>query len=112
VQLAAPPALDVGLTRDSPLRRGRIVELIVEVITYLQHRQAATEVSVTQYARVSIARAAAHERRHGDVLERLARIEGRLSRLDEQVDGLRLLTRTLHDPRPDLATAPCQVQAR
>jgi ABC-2 type transport system ATP-binding protein len=104
VQLVAPPALDVELVRDTAQRRG----LIVELIAYLQHRQAATGVSVTQQARRTHARAAAHERQHDDVLERLARIDGRLRRLDEQVDDLRFITETLRVPTappPPLAPA-------
>jgi ABC-2 type transport system ATP-binding protein len=94
VQLAASPALAEGLARDSTQRRG----LIVELIAYLQQRQAATGVSVTQHARQTNAQAAVHERRHGQVLERLARIEGRLTRLDAQVDDLRFITETLRTP--------------
>ncbi len=102
VQLTASPVSDVELGHDSPARRG----LIVELIAYLQHRQAATGVSVTQHARQSNAQAFAHERRHGDVIERLARIEGRLKRLDEQVDDLRFITETMREPTalPPLVT--------
>ena len=94
MHLVAPPALDVELARDSTQRRG----LIVELIAYLQHRQAATGVSVTQHARQTHAWASAHERRHVVVRERLARIEGRLKRLNEQVDELRFITETLRRP--------------
>ena len=94
MQLVAPPALNTELTRDSPQRRG----LIVELITYLQQRQAATGASVSQHARQVNARVTAHERWHADALARLARIEGRLERLDEQVDELRFITETLRAP--------------
>jgi ABC-2 type transport system ATP-binding protein len=92
MQLAPP--LENELARDSSQRRG----LIVELIAYLQHRQASTGVSVTQLARQTNARAAVNERRHGDVMARLARIDGRLKRLDEQVDDLRFITETLRVP--------------
>ncbi|MCA1648355.1 MAG: ABC transporter ATP-binding protein [Chloroflexi bacterium] len=102
MQLAETPALDAELARDSTQRRG----LIFELIAYLQHRQAATGVSVTQHARQTTARAVAIAQRHGDVLARLARIEGRLRRLDAQVHDLRLLTETLRVPASAPLTAP------
>src|SRR5207302_7014594 len=88
VQLVAPRALDVDLARDSTQRRG----LIVELIAYLRQRQAAIGLSVTQHTRQANGRATAHERRHDAVVDRLARIEGRLERLDEEVGEGRVMS--------------------
>lgn len=103
MQVASASVPDAELTRRSTQRRA----LIVELIAYLQHRQAATSVSVTQRTRETTARASAHERRHADVLDRLSRVEGRLGRLDEQVDDLRRLAETMRvaTAPPPLATA-------
>ena len=94
--------LEKELARDSHQRRG----LIVELIAYLQHRQASTRVSVTQHARQTSVRASANERRHSDVMQRLARIDRRLRRLDEQVDDLRFVTETLRVPTAQLPPLP------
>ncbi len=94
MQLVAPRDPDVDLARDSTQRRG----LIVELIAYLRQRQAATGLSVTQHTRQANGRATAYDRRHDAVVDRLARIEGRLERLDEQVDELRFITATLRRP--------------
>ncbi len=94
MQLGVPPALNTELARDTAQRRG----LIVELIAYLQQRQAATGLAVSQHARQVHARVTAHERQHLGAVERLARIEGRLARLDQQVDELRFITGTLRRP--------------
>jgi ABC-2 type transport system ATP-binding protein len=84
----------------SSLQRG----LLVELIAYLQQRQVATSALVTERGRHASARAAADQRRHGEVLDRLDCIEHRLSRLDAQLDELRIATESLRSHPASMAT--------
>jgi ABC-2 type transport system ATP-binding protein len=97
VQLArARPEFDLSTVAEqtSQAQRG----LLVELIAYLQHRQLATSAMVAERVGRAAQRASAGERRHAQVLERLAGIERRLGRLDEQVHELRIMTETLRVP--------------
>jgi ABC-2 type transport system ATP-binding protein len=58
--------------------------LMVELIAYLRHRQLVTSTMVDRRARQGQARDAAAERRHGQILERVGRVEDRLASLDER----------------------------
>jgi ABC-2 type transport system ATP-binding protein len=95
VQLARP-GLDINRewARTTSHERG----LLTELVEYLHHRQSATTIMVEERARFGQSRAAAFERRHDQVLDRLDRIERRLGRLDDQVDDLRVVTETLRGP--------------
>jgi ABC-2 type transport system ATP-binding protein len=58
--------------------------LMVELIAYLRHRQLVTSTMVDRRARQGQARDAAAERRHGQILERVGRVEDRLASVDER----------------------------
>jgi ABC-2 type transport system ATP-binding protein len=88
-----PAGVDL-VTRRSAQQRG----LLVELVAYLQQRQAATGAWVAQRGFQAEQREAVAERRHTAILERLGRVERRLGRLDEQVGDLHILTETLRTP--------------
>jgi ABC-2 type transport system ATP-binding protein len=89
------PAAAELMVRPSAQQRG----LLVELVAYLQQRQAATGGWLTQHGYQAEAREAAARRRHTAVLARLERVERRLGRLDEQVVELHALTQSLRAPR-------------
>jgi ABC-2 type transport system ATP-binding protein len=93
VQLAPPVA---GLV---PVKSAQQRGLLVELVAFLQHRQGATGALVTEHAREAADRAALHARRHAGVVQRLDGIERRLSRLDEQLEELRVFTTALRGPQ-------------
>jgi ABC-2 type transport system ATP-binding protein len=81
-----------------PVKSAQQRALLVELVAFLQHRQGATGALVTEHAREAADRAALHARRQAGVVQRLDGIERRLSRLDEQLEELRLVTTSLRVP--------------
>jgi ABC-type multidrug transport system ATPase subunit len=88
----APPAFDLASLAQTGVQQRK---LIVELVAYLQQRQVATSALVQDRSLRAERIAIAQRERHAELLDRLGQIDARLSRLDQQLDELRAITRPL-----------------
>jgi ABC-2 type transport system ATP-binding protein len=95
------------ITRDIATR-----ELLLELISFLNQRQAATIELATSHRRAAEATEAAARTRHASVIERLERTEQRVQRLGAQVQQLRAITQALRLPalRRSIAKEPIPIR--
>jgi ABC-2 type transport system ATP-binding protein len=89
------PSLDLDRLLDDDREAAQKRDLVMELIAYLQQRQTATRAMVSESVRQAEQRAEQTQAHHASVLDRMRRIQDRLSRFHQQVDDLRTVTAAL-----------------